>query len=160
MVQLVKDLALPRLQLGFDPWPQELPYASSIAPHPPKKKREGERERKEKKWAPLRLQCLRMGDSFPESQEAAPPLPTSLQAQVAVVPEVNRYRATLPSPRASPPAQLGSHRALQAGLQPCPSKGPGLLGNWLRGAPGRKGVLLGQVDHMTKGKGEWGLEVG
>uniref|UniRef100_A0A673UUQ9 Uncharacterized protein n=1 Tax=Suricata suricatta TaxID=37032 RepID=A0A673UUQ9_SURSU len=46
-----------------------------------------------------------MGDSFPETEEAALTPPTSLQAQVAVVPEVNRYHTTPPSlgPVPTPP---------------------------------------------------------
>ena len=31
VAQMVKDLALPQLWCGFNPWPRELPYAASVA---------------------------------------------------------------------------------------------------------------------------------
>uniref|UniRef100_A0A8C9D5X0 Uncharacterized protein n=1 Tax=Panthera leo TaxID=9689 RepID=A0A8C9D5X0_PANLE len=62
---------------------------------------------------------LSMGNSFPETQEAAPTPPTSLQAQVAVVPEVNRYHTTLPSPRGQPPPPKKNREPLGGGDQHC-----------------------------------------
>lgn len=50
---------------------------------------------------PSEALALNMRDSFPEIQEAAPTLPTNHQAQVAVVPQVNRYYTTSPLVRAS-----------------------------------------------------------
>lgn len=105
-----------------------------------------------------------MRDSFPETQEAAPSPPTSLQAQVAVVPEANRYCTTLPSPQGQPPTQAreplrGWGWAPLSGLQSLPSKGPEHLRNWLKVGSGRGGDLLGQMDHVTKRNGEGGPEV-
>lgn len=100
-----------------------------------------------------------MRGSFPDIQKAGSAPPTFLQAQVAAVPEVNRY---LPPSLSLGPDPKQAREPLGGGdllLFSGPQSFPGSLGhleNWRKGASGRGWGSPGPMGNVTKRNGGWG----